>query len=353
MKSVLIFLFLLDKYIYICYLQTSRTTMERREFLRMCGGLFVMSQLPASLSAKNAGAADVKGDFRNLKHLTIDVGATSPFSALHISDSHLTRVDGRENERKHVLARKRSKIFPDAEHYFSEALRYASAKNLLLLHTGDLIDFVSEANLDHVEKMLSSADCLASSGNHEFSQYVGEAKEDALYKAQSYDRVQKAYPNDLTFASFVVNGVNFVAVDDVYYNFTKEQKLLMKKEVKKGLPIVMLCHVPLYTPGQCQSILDGNGGKCGYVTGAPLEITSKYPDYPDLPPDKYWKNRSVQQKADKPTLDFISWLKKQPELKAILCGHTHAFYQEQFSPTAVQYTVGAAYKGDAYEIEFI
>ena len=333
--------------------------MERRDFLRLCGGLFVLSHIPSGAIASDrgntmpAGSSTVPGDFRDLRKIRIDVGASAPFSALHISDSHLTRVDSRDNQRKMDLSKRRSKIFPDAERYFSEALRYSSANNMLLLHTGDLIDFVSEANLDYVAKVLSSAYCFQSAGNHEYSQYVGEAKEDAAYKAQTYDSVQKAYANDLDFASFVVNGVNFVAVDDVYYNFTERQRKLMKKEMKKGLPVVMLCHVPLYTPGQCEAVLKSNGGKAGYVTGAPIEITSRYPDYPDLPPEKYWKNRSVQQKADEPTLRFISWLKKQPQLKAILCGHTHVFHQEQFSPTAVQYTVGAAYKGDAYQIEFI
>ena len=43
---------------------------------------------------------------------------------------------------------------------------------------------------------------------------------------------------------------------------------------------------------------------------------------------------------------------QQPLLKAILCGHCHHFYEERFSPTAIQYVVGAGYNGDAYEIEF-
>ena len=88
------------------------------------------------------------------------------------------------------------------------------------------------------------------------------------------------------------------------------------------------------------------------MTGAPLEITETYVDIPGLKPGLEWKNRRIQQRADEPTLRFVSWLKKQPELKAILCGHTHGFYQERFSPTAIQYTVGAGFKGSAYEIEF-
>lgn len=325
--------------------------MKRREFILSCGGLFVMSQLPAG--AKTYGDKKLPDGLRDVRKITIPVGATTPFKALHISDSHLTWTDSRDNERKLKLGEKRMKIFPDAEYYFNESLRYAGENGMILLHTGDLIDFVSDANLEYVASRLSGTVAVTAAGNHEYSQYVGEAKEDAAYKAQSYDKVQMAYPNDLTFASYVMNGVNFVAVDDVYYNFTDHQRQLMKKEVRKGLPIVLMCHVPLYTPEHCAMILKSNKGKGGYMTGAPLEITETYVDLPDLKPGMEWKNRRIQQRADKPTLRFVEWLKKQPELKAILCGHTHGFYQERFSPTAIQYTVGPGYKGSAYEIEFI
>ena len=60
----------------------------------------------------------------------------------------------------------------------------------------------------------------------------------------------------------------------------------------------------------------------------------------------------MQQFSDKPTLDFIAWLKEQPLLKGILCGHMHHFFEERFSKTAIQYTVGATYDGDAYEVLF-
>lgn len=326
--------------------------MERREFLRLSGGLFLASQLPMFLKAKTED--DVKPVVTlDVRKIRIPVGASKPFSALHLSDTHFTRVDGRDNERKHKLAAHRTQIFPQAEAYFDAAVKYAREKDLLLLHTGDLIDFVSAANLDYVKERLGEGNWFVSAGNHEYSQYVGEAREDAAYRAQTYPQVQASFPNDLTFASCVINGVNFVAVDDGYYNFTKQQQKLMKKEIKKGLPIVMLCHVPIYTPEHCKALLASYDEQCAYMTGVPLEITETYQCDPSLPKEEQWRNRSVQQRADKPTLEFIEWLKKQPLLKAILCGHTHDFYQERFSPTAIQYTVAAGYAGGVYEIEFV
>jgi UDP-2,3-diacylglucosamine pyrophosphatase LpxH len=332
--------------------------MKRSEFLRLCGGALLLTQLPKPLAAKMQKAAEASkvavgpSTLRDVRKITINVGAKKPFSALHISDTHLTRVDARDNERKKSLAASRQRVFPWAEHYFDAAIRYARERDLMLLHTGDLIDFVSEANLDFVAMQLGIGSWFVSAGNHEYSQYVGEAKEDAAYKAQSFDKVQRAYPNNLKVASQVINGINFVALDDVYYNVTAEQHELMRREVEKGLPIVLMCHVPFYTPKHCADVLKGNKGLAGYVTGAPLEITQTYQTNPSLGPDEQWRNRSVQQRSDEPTLEFIAWLKQQPLLKAILCGHCHHFYEEQFSPTAVQYVVGAGYNGDAYEVEF-
>ena len=326
--------------------------MKRSEFLRLCGGMLLATQLPKSVWAQANNPTEGPQSLKNIRRITINAGATKPFSALHISDTHLTRTDERDNERKKRLAQSRQRVFPWAEHYFDAAIRYARERNLMLLHTGDLIDFVSDANLDFVAMQLGIGSWFVSAGNHEYSQYVGEAKEDAAYKAQSFDKVQRAYPNNLKVASQVINGINFVALDDVYYNVTAEQHELMRREVEKGLPIVLMCHVPFYTPKHCADVLKGNKGLAGYVTGAPLEITQTYQTNPSLGPDEQWRNRSVQQLSDKPTLEFIAWLKQQPLLKAILCGHCHHFYEEQFSPTAVQYVVGAGYNGDAYEIEF-
>ncbi|MBO5276413.1 MAG: metallophosphoesterase [Alistipes sp.] len=327
--------------------------MRRDEFLKLCGGMMLATQLPNSVLASTTDSTQPLAELRDVRKIKIDVGATSPFSALHISDTHLTFADTRNDERKIKLAESRSRHFSKAEQCFKAAIRYAQERDLMLLHTGDLIDFVSEANIDYVAKEFRRDAWFVSSGNHEFSQYVGEAKEDAAYKQQSYNKVLGAYPNDLTFASRVINGVNFVAIDDVYYNITAEQHERMKREVERGFPIVMMCHVPLYTPEHCKVNLAKNQGKSAYMTGVPRHITDTYQQDPNRPASEQWRNRSVQQRADKPTLEFIAWLKEQPLLKAILCGHTHEFYQERFSPTAMQYTVAAGYSGCAYEIEFV
>lgn len=326
--------------------------MDRRHFLGLCAtALASTSALNLDLSAQVVRKTTVKP--LNVKKIRIECGAEKPFSALQISDTHLTRVDTRDIQRKIDLAASRASYFPLADHYLEEAITYARMRNLLLLHSGDFEDFVSEANLDNAAARFCQDDWIVCCGNHEFSKFVGEAKEDDAYKADSMEKVQGAYPNDLNFYSRIVNGVNIVTLDDVYYNFTEEQHALMEKEMEKGLPVVMMCHVPLYTPKFCQEILKGNNGRAAYMTGAPLEITSTFEQDPSRPESEQWRNRTVQQRADKTTLDFISWLKEQKLLKGILAGHCHCFNEERFSETAMQYVVGANYNGDAQEVEFV
>lgn len=327
--------------------------MKRSEFLRLFGGMLLATQIPSSVLARVMQSDKERLELKDIRKITIKVGATAPFKALHISDSHLTRVDERDNERKKTLAAKRHEYFPHAEQYLDAAIRYAHDKNLMLLHTGDLTDFVTEANLDYVEAVLGGTGWYVAAGNHEFSQYVGEAKEDAAYKAQSFDRVQRSFPNDLTVASRVVNGVNFVAIDNVYYYVTAEQHAAVQREFDKGLPVVLMCHIPFYTHQHCLHTLINHKGRTSYMVATPTSLIEEYRNNPSNPVSERYRNVPVTDKVDKPTQDFYDWLKQQTQLKAILCGHMHEFYQEHLSPSVVQYTVGGGYDGCAYEIEFI
>jgi len=312
-------------------------SINRRNFLHLSTGLCLASALP---SVQLNAQIEKKMNELKIERVTVNLGLEKPFRALHISDTHFCFADERENQRKRNLAAARSRYFKNYEVNFDAALAYAQKNSHLLLHTGDLIDFVSEKNLEVVEAKFAGQNCFVSSGNHEFSQYVGEAKEDAAYKAQSFERVQKAFPNDLTFCSRIVNGVNFVAIDDVYYDFTADQLAKFKEEVKKGLPIVMLCHVPLFTP-ELYDYSMSRGAGCAYVTGAPAEKVASYSAH-----------RREQQTANEPTLEFMAWLREQSMVKAIFCGHLHCFWQGQFSPHTRQYVVAANYAGNVYEIEF-
>ena len=325
----------------------------RRGFLKGGIGSGVLATAPVTeghaVFEKRAG---LKG-FQPLKlrRVTLRVGASRPFKAIHLSDTHLARAAQADGEEKICLAAARHADTWFGEYYLWQAIEKARRTKALLLHSGDMIDFVSEANLAFAERVFGSDDWFVAAGNHEYSRFLGEAREDAAYKAGSYAKVSAHYPNDLTFASRIVNGVNFVSADNVYYNFTEKQLALMKREVAKGLPMVFLCHVPIYVHEHYERQMAKTGGLCAYETGVPPELVSlwKGPAF-----DRHnWRDRRVQQRTDAATAEFVAYLKAQSLVRAVLCGHCHEFWLGRFSPSAVMCVADATYQGWCSELTFV
>lgn len=266
---------------------------------------------------------------QNILKTTICVGAEKPFRALHLSDTHLTLCDERDDERKNKLAVKRERIFPYQEQMLDFASAYAKKENLPILHTGDIIDFVSEANLDYVKTFTAENDLFMAAGNHEFSLYVGEAWEDADYRNQSLAHVQESFTNDIRFSKREIGGVNFVAIDNSYYLFEKEQLDALKAVAAEGKPMVLLLHNPLYTERLFRYQTEVRGSECGYVVGAPEEMMKGYSDH-----------RYRQQKADAITEETVAYIKSESLIKALLVGHLHYDFEDAITDTLTQYIIG-------------
>ena len=322
----------------------SPVTDDNAEFLQKCAveavlSPFLIKNWKGELSAGTKTLTRLVREVRPLSVKKIDVcaGIEEPFSILHISDVHISKADRRDSISIQKLPGTRSK--PWSEYYLSEALNYARSNQLPIINTGDMIDFVSEANLDIAAAYFQMYPMYVCPGNHEFARMVKGAKEDDSYKNAAFDHVQAAYPVPLTCSSRVIGGVNFIALDNSYYKYTDEQWKFVKSEFKKGLPVIIICHIPIYSPSQCEYALKQSKGNCAHLIGAPESVTSKYSE-----------SRKEQQEADKTTLDFIEWLRKQKLLKAIFSGHCHYNFEADFSATAKQYTVGALFNGDAYQI---
>lgn len=270
---------------------------------------------------------------------TIRVGAIAPFKVLHMSDTHLTLVDERDDERKINLAQRRSKSFADAMEVIAAGEKFAREKKIPIIHTGDFIDFVSYANLDEAKRFTIENDCFMAAGNHEFSLYVGEAFEDAAYRNQSLSLVQASFQNNIRFSSRIINGVNFVAIDNSYYLFESEQLEALKKEDALGFPIVLLMHTPLYTPQLFQYQTVDRGASYASLMNAPRELISHYDAY-----------RLRQQLADEVTIEAYNYILNSPHVKAVIAGHLHYDYMDWLTPDLPQYITGVR---TLREIQFI
>lgn len=265
-----------------------------------------------------------------IKQTDIKIGVEKPFSVVHISDTHFTLADERNDERKIRLSKEREKVFiPCPEDKLHDSEKYARENGLKIIHTGDFIDFVSEANLDRAKRFIDENDVMFIAGNHEFSLYVGEAFEDETYRNQSLAHVQSFFREDIRFNARQFNGVNFVGIDNGYYRFDTAQLEALKEQVALGMPIVLFMHNPLFekTLFDCEFI--NNKGFCANIVGTPDEF--------------FGRNNEKRQpvlKPDAATYEMYEYIKEQPLIKAVLAGHLHYDFESMITDKLPQYVTG-------------
>ncbi len=308
------------------------------------GGLMAVSGIGCASAPKDAGKSGFAGrgtwERLSLAHQHVDAGATKPFSILHISDTHFTAVHPHESEIKRKLGGIRTKTFGGMqEEAFADSLAWAKAHADYVVHTGDLIDFQSEANFELVKKYFHGS-IFGAVGNHEYSRnmWFDKDADKPGYKEATHELVASAFPFSPDFASTIVNGVNFVSMDDGDGTVTAEQAGRFAAEAAKGLPIVLCLHVPLMTPKI-------NRANAKFWSREGVKFRSSAPPKPN--------GDYRRQREDPVTRDFIAALRREPLLKAVLAGHLHVTVQDRFSPTAIEYVVGGNFLFHGQEITIV
>lgn len=317
--------------------------MNKRDFLKRLSGMGVLlatSALPV-IAEDNPAVFPKRGKFERLSisYATINIGLEQPFSVMHFSDTHLTSAYPFENKNKQTLQRIRTQTFGGRqEEALRDSLAWAKEHVDYVIHTGDIIDWQSEANYDLIKKYLGD-NIFGALGNHEYSPDMWLVKQtyDEKNKDQSRDKLAELFPFDISVQSQVINGVNFVSFDDVYATVTEKQAELIKAEFKKGLPVILCMHVPFYTDNIYRANKTFWAGKNVHDFGNPIVPSGEY----------------KKQLEDAPTQDLIQFLKKQSLLKGILTGHMHITIEDQFSETARQYAIAGNFGFAIREVLFI
>lgn len=248
-----------------------------------------------------------------MKYLTntLDLGIEKPFSFLHFTDTHIHRADERDSEKIRALSLKRDSVYPTAEKDFEEISKTAREKGELLIGTGDMIDFMSFPNRELITDFRKNNNCYLMAGNHDFRPMGGMKYDVPSSRILNYEAVEDMLGTKLGFDSFIINGVNFVAIDNVYYRFTEKQLLQLTDEVSKGLPVILLLHVPLFHIDLYNAKVVGER-KYASVVSVPEELMKEYPE------DRY-----IQQKEDEATHRMTQYILSEGNIKAIICGHLH------------------------------
>lgn len=268
----------------------------------------------------------------------LNIGAEKPFRIMHVTDAHVCRAYESEGEKLTSLAKRRAeRAFggeDNVESLFEEAVRYGRENADLIAYTGDIYDFLSQANFDYMEKAFAEKDYIYAAGNHDFCTAPGADREDKRFKTRQLRIVSPHIKNNLIFYSRVINGVNLVALDNSYYRFTFGQLDMLRAEAAKGLPMLLFFHNPLYSKAHADYIMEH--GSCAYLTAPPAELLAKYPP-----------ERAEQQRPDEATLRTVRYILREPKIKAVFAGHTHENYETALEGGLMQYTTGGTFRGEA------
>lgn len=265
----------------------------------------------------------------NIIKSTIKVGAKRPFTFLHMTDTHLTRTNsGDTSERAAFAKQRRDAYFKTADEELEFAQNYSEKTGYPIIHTGDLVDFITQENLIVAREFAQKTDMLFIAGNHEIHTCPNNVfceedfTKDLNNKQKNLDATNEFFQNDIDFFLKEINGVNLVGINNYDYQISAENLKKLKKIANSGAPIILFMHIPLYE----EALYEKMGG-------ALLSI-----------PDSIMENQrefiKFEQQADEITKEAAEFIRNCPQIKCTVCGHLHFDFESPDNAPIKQYVTG-------------
>ena len=272
-----------------------------------------------------------------LEKNTLHIGLEKPLKVLHITDSHLLPCDEIDNDYKKWLVGRFGVTHEDTVAALKEQLAYAEENCDLVLYTGDLIDYVTPGIAAFARGVLKNEKILFAAGNHDYVEIIGE---DWIWMDRDRAMSDEVLGMDAFFNAHTVGGVNFVAIDDSNHQAEDWQTDLLRKEVEKGLPIVLLVHAPLFEQSLYERGMEHTDGSASYLLGCDEKHLKAYQS----------EVRAREQRPTEATKRFWDYVNSQPLIKAVVAGHVHFNFESVLPGGAVQYVTDLGFNGFVREI---
>lgn len=247
---------------------------------------------------------------------------TRPVNVMVVADTHLFTDDERGKPYRQFSGRM-AKAYNSTSHFktgqptnpeqsFEAALARTKSEGIdLLALVGDIFSFPSEAAIDWVLERLAAVEMpwLYVAGNHDWHYEGMEGSLEQLRAEWIERRLKPMYHgNHPLMAVYEVHGVRFLAIDNSHYEILPEQLEFFRTEVRRGQPMVLLVHIPLYAPGRSM------GFGCGHPDwGAATDRNYELERRPK------WRESGHTQT----TLDFHREVFAAKNLMGIFAGHIH------------------------------
>ena len=252
--------------------------MNRRSFLRTAtaplaaASLGTVASLASGCAARSRPASgrgsrtSVRGafSFDSPRVRCFSPAIEKPIRIHFVPDTHLWRDDPRGEAYRPYSARM-AKAYNTTRHFqtgeptrpedaFVASLELAKKSRAdLVVLAGDLFSFPSEAAIEWARSQLALAALPYAyvAGNHDWHYEGMDGTSDLLRETWIQKRLRPLYQGaHPLMATRDVGGIRFVLLDNSTYEIHPEQLAFYRDQVRSGLPLVLVVHIPLYVPGR-------------------------------------------------------------------------------------------------------
>jgi predicted MPP superfamily phosphohydrolase len=228
-------------------------------FLYTLGFAFLILAFSCSSQDENRKVIHFITDPRELTATIKIPDFNDSLKIMQITDTHISIEDEKESdfmiyaERMHKAYNRPIKHFmldtsKTTFDYLDELLLKAKNENVdLLLLTGDIVNFPSAASVKYVYDKLTDSGIpwLYVSGNHDWYYEGMPGSPDSLRITWINSNLAPLYNNrNPLFYSEIVNGINFVGIDNSTYKVNNEQIQFVREQLSRNEPIILISHIP-------------------------------------------------------------------------------------------------------------
>lgn len=269
-----------------------------------------------------------------------------------LGDTHLSMTDSREDPFRGYSGRMagaygkvrhfKTQVPSEPAVHFRQVLDAVKRiKADVLLLAGDITSFPSEAAVEFVREELdrSGLEWMYIAGNHDWHYEGMKGSSDALRREWTARRLSPLYKGeDPMFASRVINGVRYVAIDDSTYEVSEEQLAFFRQEASKKEPVVLFVHIPVYMPETSFRVMSaGNPGWCAKN-------------------DRVWqierRERWPERGPSRSTKEFVEEVLGCENLAGVFAGHIHTQLIAE-SRGNIQMTCGLGAAADFLDVKLV
>jgi hypothetical protein len=264
---------------------------------------------------------------------------------LHVTDSHISRDPETEPPYDDCSARMHAAYSSyDTSGAFRDQMQRAASERVdLIALTGDQVNYPSTSSVEFIadEVERTGIPHIYTAGNHDWHYEGLPGDSGDLRRQWRAKRLAPLYRGAPSHSSLEIGNLRFVAIDNATSQVDEAQFEFFRQQAAHGIPLVLLCHIPLALPSLRE---DGLRPLCGDpIWGAAT--------------DRNWKIERRQrwpESGNAPsTTAFYETISQTPSLVAILTGHIHMDRADPIHDSAVQYATKAGIDGSCRLFTFL